>query len=269
LTAPDQQTISVVISTYERPDACERALISVLGQTREPLEVLICDDGSGDETAERFRDWQQRCKQVRYLSTGENSGTPACTRNLGIARARGSWVAFLDDDDSWLPDKLEHQQTAITAQTADVIATNAWRSDGRAYFPGAPPLLRPARTDLLKANPLITSSVLVRRSLVRFPTARWLRGVEDYAAWLALADGNARFLVLGEPLVHYEDVSTDRLSTARFRTELAITRLAWQRALRHPRAPGNLTAALRRSAAAAYVAGGELVGVRSRRGRTV
>jgi glycosyltransferase involved in cell wall biosynthesis len=261
LPAIDRDAISVIISTYERPDACERALRSVLEQTHEPLEILICDDGSTDETAKRFRGWEQHCEKVRYLRTPHNTGTPASTRNLGIAQARADWIAFLDDDDQWLPDKLMRQGAAIALDTADVIATNALRSDGSTYFPDVPPTLRPTPSELLRANPVITSSVVVKRSLVSFPVALWMRGIEDYAAWLDMADRGARFLVLGEPLVSYQDASSDRLSAARARTEIAVARLAWRRLIRQPTKRANIGTVIRRTAGALYVVGSDTVGV--------
>jgi teichuronic acid biosynthesis glycosyltransferase TuaG len=269
LTSPATGTISVIISTYQRPDACERALRSVLDQTEPPLEVLVCDDGSVDDTPERMRVWEARSERMRYLRLAANTGTPAATRNLGIAAARGEWVAFLDDDDAWFPEKLACQRMAISRGSADVIAANALCSDGRPYFDEAPTLLMPSRSELLRANPVITSTVLVRRSMAGFPTARWLRGVEDYAAWLQLADLGARFVVLGEPLISYENASGERLSAARARTELAITRLAWRRAMRTPASRANFMAAIRRTAGTLYVAGGDtLAAIRAGIGRT-
>jgi glycosyltransferase involved in cell wall biosynthesis len=267
LTSPGSDAISVVIPTYQRPDACERALLSVLAQTEPPLEVLVCDDGSCDDTPDRFREWERRRPEaVRYLRLPSNTGTPASARNLGIAQARGDWIAFLDDDDEWLPGKLARQRRAIAAEGADIIAANALRSDGSVYFRDAPAMLRPTRRDLLRANPIITSSAVVRRTFAGFPTARWMRGIEDYAAWLALADRGGRVLVLGEPLVRYQDVGSDRLSAARAQREAAVARLAWQRAMRRPIEAANVKAAVRRTAGAIHVAGSDgLTAVRARR----
>jgi glycosyltransferase involved in cell wall biosynthesis len=265
-TNPD--AISVVISTFERPDACERALRSVLDQTDPPLELLVCDNGSTDATQTRFQQWARRCEIVRYLRVPQNSGSPAPARNLGLRHAQGEWIAFLDDDDEWLAEKLAKQRAAIAAGAADVIATNAIRTSGGLYFPDAPQTLRPRKSDLLAANPIITSSVVVRRAMGEFPTARWLRGIEDYAAWLALADRGARFLVLGEPLVRYEDAGADRLSTARARSAFALARLAWTRAAKPPLETLSLHAALKRTAEAIYVTGCDgVAAVRARRGQ--
>jgi teichuronic acid biosynthesis glycosyltransferase TuaG len=228
--------VSAVISTYQRPDACERALRSVLAQSAPPIEVLVCDDGSRDDTAERMCEWERREECVRYLRVEPNSGTPAQPRNLGIAQARGEWIAFLDDDDEWLPEKLE-RQAALFAE-ADVIGTNALRSDGTAYFADGPAVSFPTRREMLRANALIMPSVVARRTSLLdaggFRTERWARAVADYAMWLALADRGARIAALGEPLVRYADAPADRMSDHRTRSELTVARLMWDRARRRP-----------------------------------
>jgi len=261
--------ISVVISTFERPDACERALRSTLAQTESPLEVLVCDNGSTDETEARMRDWERRDERVRYLRTSRNSGTPAITRNLGIEHARGDWIAFLDDDDEWLPGKLAAQRVALATEAADVIATNALRSDGSIYFTDAS-IWRPKRLDLLKANPIVMSSALVRRerllSVGGFPTDIRVKEPEDYAIWLELAGRGARFLILGEVLVRYEDASDDRLSLDRARIQLGVTRLVWKHALRAPVCLAGIKVALRSSVAVGHVLAAEVwAGLRVRR----
>jgi glycosyltransferase involved in cell wall biosynthesis len=257
----DQHGVSVVISTYERPDACERALRSVLTQSVSPLEVLVCDNGSTDETETRMREWEGRDERVRYMRVATNSGTPATTRNMGIEHARGNLVAFLDDDDEWLPGKMVAQCAALATGGADLVAANALRGDESLYFPAAPPTWRPTDLDLLSANPIITSTAVVRRKLLLsaggFPTDLRLKGLEDYAAWLELARRDARFLVLGEALARYDDASSDRLSVDRARIEVAVARLAWRHALHSPVRLASLKVALRRSAGSLLVVGDE------------
>src|SRR6202007_861771 len=244
-----------VISTFERPDLCERALRSVLAQTAPAVEVFVCDNGSRDDTSVRIEGWAQQCQGVHYLRLPHNTGTPAPARNLGIAHARGEWIAFLDDDDEWLPEKLERQLEAIAQTDAAVVATNAIRSGGGLYFPAQPRSYSPTRAEIIAANPIIVSSVLMRRDLAGFPTAARLRGIEDYASWLALADRGARFVVLGDPLIRYQDAASDRMSAARSFMELAVARLAWSRALRSPADAANLTAAARKTAISGVVGG--------------
>jgi glycosyltransferase involved in cell wall biosynthesis len=244
-------TVSVVISTFERPAACERAVVSALTQDPAPIEVLVCDDGSADSTAERMRSLERREPLVRYLRIEPNRGTPAPARNLGTREAQGEWIAFLDDDDEWLPGKLARQLQL--ADEADVIASNALTDDGE-YFSDAQPVAQPERAELVAENPVIQSTALVRRDLLLaaggFPEDRWLRGVEDYAAWLALADRGARFAILGEPLIRYTLHGAARLSGAPRRVERALARLAWGRVARRPTEALLWRAALNRTAAA-------------------
>ncbi len=99
--------ITVIIPTHNRRDTLARALDSVLAQTLEPAEVIVVDDGSSDDT----RNLVAGYPQVRYLYQG-NAGVSSA-RNLGIDAARGEWLAFLDSDDEWQPDKLRQQQALL------------------------------------------------------------------------------------------------------------------------------------------------------------
>lgn len=250
---PTMPSVTAVISTYQRPDACERALRSALEQQPRPLEVLVCDDGSRDETAARFRAWEAREPRVRYLRVESNAGTPGPTRNLGTVEARGELVAYLDDDDYWLPGKLE-RQLQLCAE-ADVLAGNALREDGTTYFDGAPPVLRPTRSDLIADNRIVMSTAVAPRQMILdaggFLSERWARGVADYGMWLSLADRDARFAVVGAPVAVYESQQADRMSAAPARQELAVARLAWRRARARPGDAAARRAALRRTVAAA------------------
>ncbi len=101
--------VSVVIPTYNRSAKVRKGIESVLAQTLTDLDVIVVDDGSADDTgkvlAETFGD------RIRYHYQ-VNQGASAA-RNKGIAEARGEWIAFLDSDDEWEPDKLEWQFKAL------------------------------------------------------------------------------------------------------------------------------------------------------------
>ena len=100
--------ISVVIPTYNRADSLPRALSSVQSQTLPAEEVIVVDDGSRDGTESLIREHYPR---VRYLR--QRNGGVSRARNLGIAAARGEWIALLDSDDAWLPTKLAAQRAAL------------------------------------------------------------------------------------------------------------------------------------------------------------
>ena len=109
--------ISVVIPTYNREDQLSAALDSVLAQTYPNFEVIVVDDGSVDGTGAKMQriipQESARTQEIRYFLQS-NQGSSAA-RNKGIAEARGEWIAFLDSDDVWYPEKLAWQVRAIEA----------------------------------------------------------------------------------------------------------------------------------------------------------
>ncbi len=100
----DQPLVSIIIPTYNRATLCKRAVMSVLGQSYPHVEVIVVDDGSGDDTKQILTSLDDR---IVYIEQ-ENAGVCAA-RNRGIQAAQGEFVAFLDSDDLWLRDKLAAQ----------------------------------------------------------------------------------------------------------------------------------------------------------------
>ncbi|MBS1271778.1 MAG: UDP-Glc:alpha-D-GlcNAc-diphosphoundecaprenol beta-1,3-glucosyltransferase WfgD [Candidatus Marinimicrobia bacterium] len=101
--------ISVVVPVYNRPEKVHRVINSVLGQTSPPEEILITDDGSTDETPDVLQEYSQRYpNKIRVITHEQNRGVSAA-RNTAIRNAVGDWIALLDSDDEWLPEKLERQ----------------------------------------------------------------------------------------------------------------------------------------------------------------
>lgn len=122
--------VSVVIPTYNRAALIGRAVGSVLAQTAGDLELIVVDDGSTDNTAAVVRAVQD--PRLIYLPQPQNLGVSAA-RNIGIRAARGEWVAFLDSDDRWRPQKLQRQlQDLQHSGFAGVAAyCRMCRTDGR------------------------------------------------------------------------------------------------------------------------------------------
>lgn len=100
--------VSVIIPTYNRANLLPRAIKSVLNQTFKDFELIIIDDGSTDNTKQIVEDFQKRESKIKYVWQ-ENSGGPANSVNSGLKIARGEYVALLENDDEWLPEKLEKQ----------------------------------------------------------------------------------------------------------------------------------------------------------------
>ncbi len=98
--------VSVVIPTYNRAGLLRRAVKSVLDQTYQDFEIIVVDDCSTDDTQKTLADFKD--ERIKYVRHNKNKG-PGASRNTGIRIARGRYIAFLDSDDEWLPEKLEKQ----------------------------------------------------------------------------------------------------------------------------------------------------------------
>ena len=100
--------ISVIIPTYNRKHSLPRTLDSVLAQSFQPFEIIVIDDGSTDGTADWLKSNYLSIKSISQSNQGVSSA-----RNIGIKQAEGNWIALLDSDDEWLPDKLAKQVKAL------------------------------------------------------------------------------------------------------------------------------------------------------------
>jgi len=98
--------VSIIIPTYNRVNVITRAIKSVLGQTYQNFELIVVDDGSNDNTGKKVKNFND--SRINYICHEENKGGSAA-RNTGIQVAKGEYIAFLDSDDEWLPQKIEKQ----------------------------------------------------------------------------------------------------------------------------------------------------------------
>jgi glycosyltransferase involved in cell wall biosynthesis len=115
--------VSVVIPTFNRGHCITACINSVLAQTMDDFEILVIDDFSNDDTAARVAAFAD--PRVSYLPQTSNRGG-AVARNVGIRRARGEFVAFLDSDDLWLPEKLERQIDGMRAAGSKCGLSYTW-----------------------------------------------------------------------------------------------------------------------------------------------
>jgi len=114
--------VSVVIPTYNSADFLIQALNSVLNQTYSNYEIIVVDDGSSDNTSQAIEPWRS---QIRYIYQ-DNQGV-AAARNRGIDAATGDFIAFLDADDLFLPQKLQQQVAVFEAQPDLGMVISGWQ----------------------------------------------------------------------------------------------------------------------------------------------
>ncbi|ROI12941.1 glycosyltransferase family 2 protein [Epilithonimonas hominis] len=104
--------VSVIIPTFQRSEYLIRAIESVINQTYQNIEIVVVDDNDGDNEYRKSTQENLKCyiedKKIKYLKHDKNKGLPSA-RNTGITNSIGEYVAFLDDDDEWLPTKVEKQ----------------------------------------------------------------------------------------------------------------------------------------------------------------
>ena len=164
-------TVSVVVPTYQRPHMLDGVIACVVEQTFGDWELLIVDDNGEGSTAqsetEAVVDRYRSDARIVYVTHERNRGACAA-RNTGIDRARGTFVAFLDDDDVWHPEKLERQVACFASADPDVaLVYGGWRyvfDDGTVEHV-MPDGSEQRPTELLKRNGIgSTSLVMCRRS---------------------------------------------------------------------------------------------------------
>lgn len=201
-------TVSVIIPTWNRSVLLEEAVKSVLTQTHSPLEILVCDDGSTDDSEAVISSIGDN--RIRWVACG-HSGRPAIPRNIGISESRGKWLAFLDNDDVWLPDKLHKQLSLAQATGCRAVCSNAHRFVPNVGITGNYLSWKNERISfatLSKVNQVICSSALVHKSIFAevhgFPEEAHLKALEDYALWLRVAT-QTDFAFVAEPMLIYRD----------------------------------------------------------------
>jgi glycosyltransferase involved in cell wall biosynthesis len=174
--------ISVVIPAYNAAKFLPRSIASAYSQTLAPCEVIVVDDGSTDRTAAVAAELGAR------VITRINSG-PSAAKNSGVHAASGEWVAFLDADDRWSPDKLERQADGVSAQTTlSFTGVRVFDDQGIRAESLAPNAA--ATVEMLRyTNPITNSSVLVRReAFIRSGGFREdIRHGEDWELWFRLS----------------------------------------------------------------------------------
>jgi glycosyltransferase involved in cell wall biosynthesis len=231
---------------YNAAGHIAEALESVRAQTIDDWEIVVCDDGSSDDTAAIADDFDER---VRVVRSPVNRGL-ASARNLAIDASRGAVLALLDSDDTWLPRYLERQLQLLDGhgESVGIVSCNAFLRDDGGQLPGT-------YADrfgyaegvtierLLDISPIFISALIPRAPLEHVGMfATGLRSCEDLDLWIRLLEAGYRVVSTREPLVMY------RLSAGQLSANSADMARARQAVYRRAIARGALTPAQRRAA---------------------
>jgi len=208
------EKITVIIPVYNRPTLVQEALQSVLDQTYPNLEIIVVDDGSTDDTPLALQTFGD---QIRIIHQ-KNKGVSAA-RNTGIENSDGNWIAFLDSDDIWLPEKLslqmqffENHPDARICQTEEI-----WIKNGKRLYPKKK---HKKKSGMIFENclPLCIvspSAVMIHREMFEWVGTfdESLPACEDYDLWLRISCQYPIYL-LDQPLIIKRGGHDDQLSQA-------------------------------------------------------
>lgn len=203
--------VSAIITTKNRAELLPRALDSVLNQTYQKLEIIVVDDGSDDETPQIIKQYQ---KDHPIISIRNETSLGACkSRNLGIKRAQGKFVAGLDDDDEWHPERisilLKHYDSSYACITSNDRLISARRSvvwHKKRHV---------TLNDLLYSNQ-VGNQVLAERERLQKAGGfdESLVAAQDYDLWIRLCEKFGPIKIVQKPLQNInQQASVARIST--------------------------------------------------------
>lgn len=257
--------VTVLMAVYNCNSEVRDAIMSIKAQEDVTTELILVDDGSNEETVRLL------LSIIDEYGTGvrlvhKKNGGPASARNFGLRHASHDWIAFLDQDDLWEPNKLSRQLEEAIKDSADFVCTGtenigtAERVDNIREVPSLMSNIE-LYEQLLTDNFVTMSSAIVRRSVLVENGGfdeQWM-GVEDWAMWLLCARQGRRFCGINEPLIKYRwsegqlskrhDVMQDQ------RRKLIVSELATDEAKKLPLSARRKILAEERLCSAWYAAG--------------
>lgn len=195
--------VSIITPAYRAAGVIGETIQSVIDQTYPRWEMLIADDCSPDDTRAVVEQWCARDTRIRLIPMATNGG-PAMARNAALAAASGRWVAFLDSDDMWLAEKLEHQLAFARTDDAALTFTGFRRISADSARTGryihVPATLN--YRQLLANTAIATSTVMVDRQRTGAFTMRKTY-YDDFACWLSLLRNGGHAAGLDQDLMRY------------------------------------------------------------------
>ncbi|MCS3863264.1 glycosyltransferase involved in cell wall biosynthesis [Salinibacter ruber] len=200
--------VTAIVTTYDRPEQCKRALRSVRAQTYEPLEVIVVEDGTETDV----QSWlDAEFPAADYIRHADNRGL-AAARNTGLERASGEWVAYLDDDDEWKPERVKSQVAELQSLSPERLpevgvvycGVECQNSGGAVLWTSDPDNSGELRSSIqeIGASTLPSTFLFSRGALLDvggFDES--LPSSIDHDIWMSLATGGYHAITVDEPLV--------------------------------------------------------------------
>jgi teichuronic acid biosynthesis glycosyltransferase TuaG len=214
----DNDLVSVITPVYNSEKFIAKTLDSVVNQDYKNIEIILVDDCSTDSSEQIIKRYSKNNENIIYFCLERNSGA-AVARNKALELANGRYIAFLDSDDLWYPEKLKKQLQLIRQKNAGICYTAIEMVDENDN------LIRTKRKVLekvdykflLKNTMIATSSVVIDRNIIGDFRMPLIRSGQDYATWLSLMRNGSVAYGIDEALVKYRK-SSNSLSSNKFKS---------------------------------------------------
>ena len=210
--------VSVITPVYNVEKYIDRTLGSVFAQTYKDIEIVLVDDQSNDKSAEKIKKLRETHPEIVYFLQPKNMGA-GHARNKALELARGQYVAFLDADDMWKPEKTDKQVKLLKEKNGSFCFTAIEMIDGDdKIIKGKRKVKEEIDYKFLLSNTMIpTSGVMVDRCVKGDFRMHLRRGGQDYATWLKLLRDGSKAFGINEALVGYridgESLSSNKLKS--------------------------------------------------------
>ena len=205
--------VSVIMGIYNCKETLDKSLDSLLGQTYDNIEIILCDDGSSDGTYQLAKQYQQMHDNIILLKNNENMKL-AYSLNQCLMAAQGKYIARMDADDICLPNRIEKQVDFLERNCQyDVVGCETILFDEEKEYGIRKVKEYPGKKDLLKNPPFIHPTVVVRKQVYEFlkgyKVSEATSRAEDLEFWFRFFDHGYQGYNLQEPLLKYHESKKD------------------------------------------------------------
>jgi len=222
--------VSIIMPNFNGSSYIESSIVSVQNQTYQDWELIIVDDCSVDQSLNIIENYSKKDDRINFIKSNVNSGTPGVPRNIGLQHAAGKYIAFLDSDDLWHPDKIENQVRFMLKNKILFTFTNIFpfsiESEIQQHI--NTPLeinsninfKKIQHSQMMKKNFIksCSTSILDRKVLkdIEFSKNKDLKAVEDYLFWLDVLKNNCQYAYQIDSKYTYYRKSQSSISNSKF-----------------------------------------------------
>lgn len=203
--------ISIITPCYNAENYISQSIESVIRQTYNDWEMIIVDDCSADKSSEIIISYSKKDSRIKYYRTKKPSGSPSLPRNVGIKNASGKYIAFLDADDIWLPQKLERQVCFMEDNNYDLSYSYYEKMDWRGKRNNRIIKTRDVTTynNLLKSNSIPCLTSMIRKSVIGNSYFKQIPQ-EDFCFWLDILNKGIKAYNMKEITAIYREAKSSR-----------------------------------------------------------